>query len=66
MPDVGKLVIQNTSKRDSLQAIEARCQAKWHSEKVFEIDPPAYQEGVTGAEDTKKYQSSTVQWLIHT
>lgn len=54
MPDVGKLVIQNTSKRDSLQAIEARCQAKWHSEKVFEIDPPAYQEGVTGAEAHEK------------
>lgn len=50
LPDVGKLVIQNTSKRDTLQAIEGECQSKWRREKLFEIDPPRYSEGVTGAQ----------------
>lgn len=50
MPDVGKLVIQNTSKRDTLQEIEAKCQERWKIEKLFEVEPPAYQEGVTGAQ----------------
>lgn len=53
MPDVGKLVIQNTFKRDALQEIETRCQAKWKAEKAFEIDPPSYQAGVSGAEAHK-------------
>ncbi|CCG83009.1 Putative leucyl-tRNA synthetase, cytoplasmic [Taphrina deformans PYCC 5710] len=50
LPDVGKLVIQNTTKRDTLQDVEAVCQARWKKDNVFQIDPPAYQAGVTGAQ----------------
>ncbi|BFZ57205.1 cytosolic leucyl tRNA synthetase [Savitreella phatthalungensis] len=52
--DVGKLVIQNTSKRDALTEVERRCQKRWRDERVFEVDPPAYQPGVSGAEARRR------------
>lgn len=55
MPDVGKLVIQNTTKRDTLTAIEAQCQEKWKADKAFEVDPPEYSNGATGASAHDKH-----------
>ncbi|ORY74131.1 leucyl-tRNA synthetase [Protomyces lactucae-debilis] len=48
--DVGKLTLQNTVKRDTLQEIEARCQKQWKQDKLFEIDPPAFEAGKRGAQ----------------
>ena len=55
VPDVGKLVIQNTTKRDTLQAIEAQCQQRWRDTGAFEVDPPEYAPGRSGADARREH-----------
>lgn len=46
---------EDKPKLRALQAIEANCQARWKKEKVFEVDPPSYVEGVAGADAHDKH-----------